>query len=82
MRRLVVAVVAALVALTPIHAAAQGQNSAIQGRVVDESGGALPGVVVVVTHQASGMFRQVVSNADGSYFLTNSCRGPTRSPRI
>ncbi len=42
--------------------AQQGQFSAIQGRVVDESEGVLPGVVVVVTHQASGIFRQVVSN--------------------
>jgi len=44
--------------------------------VLDESGGALPGVTVVVTHQGSGQFRQVVSNADGSYFLTNLIPGP------
>jgi hypothetical protein len=44
--------------------------------VVDESGGALPGVTVVVTHQGSGMFRQVVSNADGSYFVTGILPGP------
>jgi protocatechuate 3,4-dioxygenase beta subunit len=76
MRRFTVAVFAGLLALTPIHAAAQGQNSAVQGHVVDESGGALPGVVVVVTHQGSGMFRQVVSNADGSYFVTGILPGP------
>ena len=55
MRRLAVAVFAGLVALTPILAAAQGQNSAIQGRVVDESGAVLPGVIIVVTHEGSGM---------------------------
>ena len=76
MRRLVVAVFAGLLALTPVPALAQGQNSAMQGRVLDESGGALPGVTVVVTHQGSGQFRQVVSNADGSYFLTNIIPGP------
>jgi hypothetical protein len=76
MRSLVVAVFAGVLALTPIAAAAQGQNSAVQGRVLDESGGALPGVTVVVTHQGSGQFRQVVSNADGSYFLTNLIPGP------
>ncbi len=76
MRRLVVAVFAGFLALTPIPAVAQGQNSAVQGRVLDESGGALPGVTVVVTHQGSGQFRQVVSNADGSYFLTNIVPGP------
>jgi len=70
MRRLAVAVFVGLLALAPIPAVAQGQNSAVQGHVLDESGAALPGVTVVVTHQGSGQFRQVVSNADGSYFVT------------
>jgi carboxypeptidase family protein len=78
MRRLVVAVFAGMLALAPIPAVAQGQNSAVQGHVVDESGGALPGVTVVVTHQGSGMFRQVVSNADGSFFVTGIIPGPYR----
>jgi len=76
MRRLVVAVFAGLLAFAPVPALAQGQNSAVQGHVVDESGGALPGVTVTVTHQGSGMFRQVVSNADGSYFVTGIIPGP------
>src|SRR5436190_21584022 len=59
-------------------ALAQGQSSALQGRVLDESGGALPGVTVVVTHQGSGVFRQAVSNADGSYFVTGIVPGPYR----
>ncbi|MBI4477426.1 MAG: carboxypeptidase regulatory-like domain-containing protein, partial [Acidobacteria bacterium] len=69
-------VFAALVSLCLLVLAAssavaqQSQYSAVQGRVLDESGLPLPGVVVVVTHQQSGMFRQVVSNADGSYFVT------------
>ncbi len=58
--------------------AQQGQFSAIQGRVVDESEGVLPGVVVVVTHQASGIFRQVVSNTDGSYYIAGIVPGPYR----
>src|SRR4029450_2920115 len=80
MRRLAVAVFVGLLALAPIPAVAQGQNSAVQGRVLDESGAALPGVTVVVTHQGSGQFRQVVSNADGSYFLTNLIPGPYKIP--
>jgi hypothetical protein len=76
MRRLAVAVLVGLLPLLPVAAAAQGQNSAVQGHVLDESGGALPGVTVVVTHQGSGMFRQVVSNADGSYFVTGIVPGP------
>src|SRR6185295_16208833 len=78
MRGLVVVVLAGLLTLTSIPAAAQGQSSAVQGRVVDESGGALPGVVVLVTHQGSGTFRQVVSNVDGSYFVTGILPGPYR----
>jgi hypothetical protein len=74
---LVVAILGLLTAKT-IPVAAQGQSSAVQGRVLDESGAALPGVVVLVTHQGSGVFRQVVSNADGSYFLTGILPGPYR----
>ena len=58
--------------------AQQGQFSALQGRVVDESGAGIPGVVVVVTHQGSGIFRQVVSTADGSYYVTGIVPGPYR----
>jgi Carboxypeptidase regulatory-like domain len=77
MRRVSIAVFAALLTMgAAAPAAAQGQLSAIQGRVLDESGAALPGVVVVVTHQESGVFRQVVSNTDGSYFVTGIVPGP------
>ncbi|PYR38676.1 MAG: hypothetical protein DMF93_15680 [Acidobacteria bacterium] len=69
MRRLAIAALAVFLVLPANLAAAQGQASAVQGRVVDESGGALPGVTVVITHQGSGVFRQVVSNSDGSYFV-------------
>src|SRR5256885_6753132 len=79
MRRLAVVSLAGLViVLLAGSATAQGQSSAVQGRVVDESGSALPGVTVVVTHQGSGVFRQVVSNADGSYFVTGIGPGPYR----
>ena len=60
MRSLLMVVAIGLLALTPIPVGAQGQSSAVQGRVVDESGSALPGVTVVVTHQGSGVFRHVV----------------------
>jgi hypothetical protein len=58
--------------------AQQGQYSAVQGRVVDEQGGALPGVAIVVSHQESGVFRQVVSTDDGSYFVTGLIPGTYR----
>ncbi|HMF98584.1 MAG TPA: carboxypeptidase-like regulatory domain-containing protein, partial [Vicinamibacterales bacterium] len=79
MRRLATASLAGFLVLLPaVLAVAQGQSSAVQGHVTDESGSALPGVTVVVTHQGSGVFRQVVSNSDGSYFLTNIVPGPYR----
>src|SRR5438067_2933237 len=78
MRRLALAALAGSLVLVAVSAAAQGQSSAVQGHVIDESGAALPGVTVVVTHQGSGVFRQVVSNSDGSYFLTGILPGPYR----
>jgi hypothetical protein len=79
MRRSVFSIVLVLlvIAVRP-SLAQQGQFAAIQGRVADESGGVLPGVVVVVTHQASGIFRQVVSNPDGSYYIAGIVPGPYR----
>jgi len=79
MRRISIA--AALVLLfvgVPRALAQQGQFAAMQGRIADESGAALPGAVVVVTHQGSGVFRQVVSNPDGSYYVTGIVPGTYR----
>ncbi|MDO8681559.1 MAG: carboxypeptidase regulatory-like domain-containing protein [Acidobacteriota bacterium] len=78
MRRIVVTLTFALLAAGAWPALAQQGQSSIQGRVTDESGAALPGVVVVATNQASGMFRQVVSNPDGSYFMTGVLPGTYR----
>ncbi len=77
MRRFVIAVVTVLAVGVAPALAQQGQSS-VQGHVVDETGAALPGVAVVVTHQGSGMFRQVVSNPDGSYYVTGVLPGPYR----
>jgi len=42
----------------------------MRGKVVDQQHAALPGVTLVVKHQASGLFRETVSGADGSFFLS------------
>ena len=83
MRCLLVGVLAVLALLGPSASAsiAQQASSGMQGRVVDESGAALPGVTIVVTHEGSGMFRQVVSNADGTYYLTGVLPGPVQDRR-
>ena len=59
-------------------AGAQQGVSSIRGRVVDSQGGVLPGVTVLITHQESGNFRQVLSNVDGTYFVTGIVPGNYR----
>lgn len=46
---------------------AQGSNAALTGRVVDETGAALPGVSVTATNRATGLSRTVVTEGDGTY---------------
>jgi Carboxypeptidase regulatory-like domain len=70
MRRIVPLTCVVLALALASSALAQQGTASIRGRVVDEQGGALPAVVVVVTNQESGVFREVASNADGSYFIT------------
>ena len=75
MRRFVIVLVGLLVVSAWPALAQQGQSS-MQGRVSDSSGLALPGVTITVTHEGSGVFRNVVSNSDGSYFATGLVPGP------
>ena len=65
--------VVALVSVT--SASAQVGRAELRGRVIDQSGGALPGVVVVITNQASGTFREIVTGGDGSYFAAQLIPG-------
>ena len=73
-RILVFAVALTAIAASPLLA--QQASSGMQGKVVDESGLSLPGVTILVTHEQSGMFRQVVSSADGTYYVTGVLPGP------
>src|SRR5438445_13337305 len=74
-RRVIVFVMAVLLApaagFTQTVAVAQ-----LSGTVVDESGGALPGVEVTVTQTSTGMTRFVVSGSGGEYVFTNLPVGP------
>jgi hypothetical protein len=49
--------------------AAQTGTAAVSGTVVDEQGGALPGVTVTATNTANGLVRSTTSNETGSYTL-------------
>ena len=62
-------VVVALFLAVATPAAQQG-TSEIRGRVVDQTGAVLPGVTVVLTNEDTGVFRETISGADGSYFAT------------
>jgi len=61
------------VALAGLFAApvlAQQGTAEVRGRVLDQQGAVLPGVVVVVRNQDTGNYREAVSNADGSFFVS------------
>jgi hypothetical protein len=69
--------VVAAIAVLGFAAAAQAQQgiAEVRGRVVDAQNAVLPGVVVTVTNQDTGIFREVTSNADGTYFVTGIVPG-------
>jgi hypothetical protein len=54
---------------------AQQGTSEIRGRVTDSQGVIVPGVTVVVRNQDTGMYREAVSNADGTYFISGIVPG-------
>jgi hypothetical protein len=59
-----------LCALIALPAWAQQGTADLRGRVVDQQGAVLPGVSIVARHQESGLFRETVSGADGSFLLS------------
>jgi hypothetical protein len=63
-----VGVLATLLLCFASGSSAQGLSD-MRGTVADASGGSLPGVTVTITNQASGTFREVISNADGSWYV-------------
>jgi hypothetical protein len=54
---------------------AQQGTAEIGGRVADEQGGVLPGVTIVLTNEETGVFREVASGEDGSYFASQLTPG-------
>jgi Carboxypeptidase regulatory-like domain/TonB-dependent Receptor Plug Domain len=53
-----------------IRTIAQENTAELRGRVVDSQEAGIPGVAILITNEATGVYRQSVSNADGSYFIT------------
>jgi len=58
-----------LTALFAVGAFAQASGGALHGRITDETGGALPGVTVTATNDATGFSRSTVTGSDGAYSL-------------
>jgi hypothetical protein len=65
---LVASLVVSFAAVGPVLA--QQGTADLRGRVVDAQQAALPGASVTVRHQESGMFREITSGPDGSFFLS------------
>src|SRR5439155_5532396 len=80
MRRLLVRafVVGAVLCAAAVPLFAQQGTSEIGGKVTDEQGAILPGVSIVVTNEESGLFREVTTGADGSYFASQLTPGRYR----
>ena len=64
--------------LTAAPARAQLSTAEINGRVTDSSGAVLPGATVTMTQTATGLTRSVVTDASGSYLISNLPTGPYR----
>jgi hypothetical protein len=47
----------------------------LRGRVIDAQGSALPGVTITVRNQATGMYRETPSTADGSFIASGLVPG-------
>jgi hypothetical protein len=54
---------------------AQQGTADLRGRVSDQQNAVLPGVTIVVRHQESGLFRETVTGADGTFLMSGMTPG-------
>ena len=78
MFRRIVPVLVAVVALLPAVSFGQAGNSTITGVVKDSTGAALPGVVVKIVNEATGVAVETVSNEVGFYRASSLVPGKYR----
>src|SRR5512139_3478873 len=74
MRRLA-SVAVLLLVLSPYPALAQQGTGDLRGRVLDPQGAVLPGVAIVARNQDTGLFREAICSADGTFFLSGITPG-------
>jgi hypothetical protein len=70
-----VAVVPVLLLLSAASAGAQTFRGGISGRIVDDAGAVLPGVVVTATNAGTGITRTTTSSATGDFSLPDLAPG-------
>ena len=75
-RRFVLYVAVLLLGVSPAAWAQTVAVAQLSGTVLDESGGALPGVEVTVTQTDTGMTRFVVAGSRGEFVFTSLPVGP------
>ena len=75
MRTRIAAILLAVVLAISGLATAQERFGGLSGSVTDTSGGAMPGVTVVLTNGESGAIRSTVTNAEGRYNLADLVPG-------
>jgi hypothetical protein len=57
---------------------AQQGTAQLGGKIADAQGGALPGVTIIITNEESGVVRDSVSTAEGSFFAAQMVPGRYR----
>ena len=67
-----------LLVFLALPASAQISTAQLSGKVTDTSNAVLPGATVTLTQTDTGAVRSVVSDADGSYTVSNLSPGPYR----
>src|SRR5438105_5027729 len=69
---------ALILLLTAAAASAQLSTAELSGRVTDTSGAVLPGVTVTMTQTDTQATRTAITDADGTYVISNLPTGPYR----
>ncbi len=78
MRRLILGVSLFVVLCAAVPAFGQQGTAQVGGKITDPQGGALPGVNIVITNEDTGVVREIVSTAEGSYFASQMVPGRYR----
>jgi outer membrane receptor protein involved in Fe transport len=65
--RRVLGLACAVLLVAPASGRAQVVGANLSGRIVDDGGGALPGVTVTITNTANGVSQTLVTNEEGAY---------------